>query len=539
MIRIFSNYIRLFSTLVLGIIIVPLTIAWLGDDAFGLLALLGANIGLARVFRQIIGQSLVRELAVAHHGGDDTMARLYPAICRVCLVAAVGTVVAFLLIIAAIPLLRMPDHYRPAAASFVLTVAVSSSVQVLLSPVLNMYLVLERFGSFSLWYVGERATTLVSVIVLGFVLTVRDPATGLLLHGVLQCVLTIAVYFAATWWLVRKDRRLRLTFRKPPPGAMKEVMGTFSWNSAVQVAMNLHEQVPPILLNLAFGPLSNAAWGIGFRLVAYIRMITSGMQFGSDAVSARLASGADPDLARRNLQRLTNVQTRLTALVSLPATAGVILYSFPILHLWVGRQLDSYTTVMSMSVTLTRVLALALAARAISDTWVLVLYGAGHVRGYARIIIAGGVIAPVVGGLLILVLPDPVSYLGPAISFTAAFAGLHFFGVPLVAARLLHLRARDLFLAVVRPLIATLLASGAGLGVLAVTGRLTDLGFSLTLTPEAGRAIDPLVMSLSVGCFCLVYAACAAFVLGPEEKTRLLGVLRKKLGSRTTHRGPT
>lgn len=530
-IRIFCNYARLFSTLLIGIAVVPLTIAWLGDDAFGLITLLGANIGLAAIVRQIIQQSLVRELGAAYHGGDAGMARLYPAICRISLYAALLSLGTFAIVAAALPVFKMPDEFRTAALWFVIAQGVQTAVLVLLAPVLNMYLVTERFVGFSVWFVGVRAANIISVLILGFVVTINDPPRGLLLHGLLWSGLSILGYLIAAAALIRKDRRLMLNFRRPQPGATREIMGTFSWNSGVQIAMNVHEQIPPMLLNLFLGTVANAAWGLGFRLVAYIRMVTTGMQFGSDAVSARLAAGEDKDLVRTRLQRLTDVQTRLTGLVSMPAGAGVLIYCFPILHLWVGRQVEDYDTIMGMGVVMARILSVALAARAISDTWVLVLYGAGYVRSYAPLIIAGGFIAPAAAIILMLTLPDDLRYIGPAVGFTLVFVGLHLVGVPIVAARCLQLSPWSLIRSVGRPFAATALASGAGLGVLAAGGRLGDLSFFSMPTRAAGAAIDPAWMLASIGVFGLVYAPLAyAFVIGPNERGRLTGVITRRLG---------
>jgi hypothetical protein len=533
MIRILCNYARLFSTLLIGIIVVPLTIAWLGDDAFGLIALLGANIGLANIVRQIIQQSLVRELAAAYHGGDTGMARLYPAICRISLVAAGLSVLTFGTVAAALPVFNMPDELRTAALWFVIAQGTQTAVMVALAPVLNMYIVSERFIGYSLWFVGVRASNIVSVLILGYAVTINDPPRGLLLHGLLWASLSITGYLIAAAAIILKDRRLMPTLRRPEPGATREVMGTFSWNSGVQIAMNVHEQIPPMLLNLFLGTAANAAWGLGFRLVAYIRMVTTGMQFGSDAVSARLAAGDDQDIARARLQRLTDVQTRLTGLVSMPAGAAVLVYCYPILHLWVGRQLDDYDTIMGMGVVMARILALALAARAISDTWVLVLYGAGFVRSYAPLIIAGGVIAPVTAVILMFTLPPDLRYVGPAVAFTLVFVGLHLVGVPILAARCLHLSPWNLIRSIGRPFLATAAAVGAGLGVLAVGGRLGDLSLLAMPTRAAGAAIDPAWMTASLAAYGLVYAPLAyAFVIGPNERSRITGIVARRLGRR-------
>ena len=531
--RILSNYARLFSTLLIGIAVVPLTIAWLGDDAFGLIAFLGANIGLAVMFRQIVNQSLVRELGSAYHAGDAALARSYPAIFRISLLAALLSALAFGVVILAMPLFNIPDEFRSAARWFVVSQGVQSVAVVFLAPVLNMYLVSERFIGYSIWYVGVRATNIVSVLVLGYVITIHDAPLGLLLHGVLWSSLSVLGFIIAAARMVRLDPRLMPTLRTPEEGAVREVLGTFSWNSGVQIAMNLHEQVPQFLLNLFIGTIANAAWGIGFRLVAYIRMVTVGMQFGSDAVSARLASGPDADLARSRLQRLVAQQTRLTGLVSIPAGVFVFLYCFPVLHLWVGPRLEDYDATMGMGVVMARVLSVALAARAVSDTWILVLYGAGFVRRYALLIMAGGLLAPTTAITLMLTLPDAWRFIGPAVGYGVAFIGLHLLGVPIIAARCLHLSAVGLVASMGRPLLATGVAAAAGLGVLAYAGRLGDLSMLAMPTIDAGRAIDPVWMLASIGVFGALYAPLAyAIVLDPQDRARIGGVLLRRLPGR-------
>ena len=87
-VRIFGNYTRLLLTLALGITVVPLTIRWLGDHAFGIISLLGAGLGLAATFSVIIQMSLVRELGHAYHADDETFKRHYATVCQIAIVCA-------------------------------------------------------------------------------------------------------------------------------------------------------------------------------------------------------------------------------------------------------------------------------------------------------------------------------------------------------------------------------------------------------------------------------------------------------------------
>jgi O-antigen/teichoic acid export membrane protein len=533
LIRIASNYIRLLSTLALGLIVVPLTISWLGDEAFGLIALLGANIGLASIFRQIIQQSLIRELGFAYHAGDETFRKNYRAICLLSLICAVLSLGSFTAVILLLPLLKIPEEFVNPAIWFIVGQGINTAAMILLAPMLNMYLVTERFIGYNIWFIGVRATNIISVIILGYMIGIQDPAQGLLLHGVLWSALGTLGFIIAAAYIYTKDHRLMINVRHVRRDALRDVFGTFSWNSAVQVAMNLHEQVPPLLLNVFVGPLANAAWGVGFRFVAYIRMATTGVQFGSDAVSARYAAGEDTEAARKQLQRLINIQTKLTTMVALPAGIIVFFYSWPLFHAWVGKSLRNYDEVMPLAVNITRIVSWAIAARAISDTWMIVLYGAGYVKDYAKWVVLGGVIAPVAATVLMFMLPVGLVPYAPPFMMTAVYVCIHFFGFPFVTAKCLHIAPMSLIFSIRKPLLASAVALGAALLVIELTAGMGMLGFGQAINEENAERIRwiPLVGSLAV--FVLTYAACSfAFVMTPNERARLTGTIASRMRRR-------
>ena len=527
MTRIISNYTRLLVTLGLGIIAVPLTIRWLGEDVFGIISLLGANIGIAAIFRQIIMMSLVRELASAYHTLDDEdFARSYATINIITVVCAGLTILTFALLLVFVPVFKISPQFVGPARWFVFGQGMMSSVSILLAPTFNMYLVKERFVEYNIWFVLNRAGNLIAVLLLGYALVIDDPARGLMLLGITWAGLSAFTAVSASLVMALGDRRLIPSIRGADRNAASQILSTFSWNTAVQVGMNVHEQIPPLLLNIFSGTLANAAWGIGFRFVAYIRMCTTGVQFGSDAVSARLASGEDSEKSRRNLQRLINIQTKLTAMIALPASIIVFTYGWPIFDVWVGHSLKEYDTVMTMAVYMSRILAVALASRAISDTWLIVLYGAGFVRSYAPWVFAGGIIAPLASLALMFTLPDHLVLYAPPVMFAAVLFFVHLLGLPIITGRCLNIRPMALLGSLTRPCIATLLALGCALVLLLIGGRLGDLGFWTPITPEHGRAIDWRWMLGSLGVFAAVYTlATFALVLDESERTRIKGML--------------
>lgn len=524
--RVIANYTRLLTTFVFGIIVVPLTIRWLGDDSFGIISLLGANIGLAGIFRQIIQMSLVRELGHGYHAADPSVFRKsYATICLITIICALLSVLSFTAVFLLIPVFRIPEAYLGAARWFVIGQGLYTLVLVLTAPLFNMYLVKERFIEYNFWYVMVRLGNLISVLLLGYAIVIDDPVRGLALHGMTWAGISSLALIIASSVMVYQEKRLIPTLRGADKDTRSQVVSTFSWNTGVQVAMNLHEQIPPVLLNLFGGTLANAAWGVGFRFVAYIRMCTTGIQFGSDAVSARLASGSDDEASRIKLQRLVGVQTKLTTVIALPAAVLIFFYGWPIFHVWVGHSVTDYDAVMPVAVNMSKILSVALLARAISETWLLILYGSGYVRQYAPWIFMGGIIAPVGSVILMLSVPDHLVVYMPPIMFAIVLSTVHLFGLPIIVAKCLHIRASALLSSLVRPVVVSVISIGAAALVLAMSNEIGTVGFKQEISRAGGDEINYYWVTLSMIVFAVMYSVLTYwFVLGDIEKARFTGL---------------
>jgi O-antigen/teichoic acid export membrane protein len=261
-------------------------------------------------------------------------------------------------------------------------------------------------------------------------------------------------------------------------------------------------------MNIAFGVVGNGVFEVAHRLVSYVRMTATGTSFGLDATSVRLSSDSAPHSTRGLLYHSTRIQS----LVALPAALIVILLAEPLLHLWIGRQLEDPAGTIPAAVIIVRVLAVAVMARAISEAWTLILYGAGYVRRYAPLVLAGGLTSPLLGGLLLVALPTGPDFYAPAIGYAVVMTGVHFFMLPAIGASCLSLRYADMFAPLLRSTIATAVCSP----LLIVPCALID---------------DWSLMKLGVTCgvFGAVYAiVCWFVVLSPAERKRFGGAALRR-----------
>lgn len=538
MVRIASNYIRLACTLMLGLALVPVLLRWLGETGFGVVALLGSSVGIANLFQVLIHRSLIRELGVAYHAETDEGFRDYVGMTWM-LAAATATLafLAFVLVAILLRFFQIPEELLGSARVFVLAQGAYSASYVLLSPTLTSYLVREQWVGHSVYFSLLRASNLGAALFLWLVIGV-DRASGLAWYGVLHASTAVLILVVASAIAIARDPRLRPRFRVSSElrrSEMKTLLKTFGWNTTVHLSLNLNDHAPAFILNLFFGPLGNAMWGVAFRLAMYIRMATTGMTFGSDAMSVRVSSDDDDTLRRAG--RLFASQGRLAAMVAMPGAAIVLLYAWPVFDLWIGRDLQSYDTIMPAAVLTVRILAIGLLGRAIAEGWMSVLYGAGFVHRYAPVMLTAGLITPLVGIAMIYLLPGTrgvtageafgISVVGPALALVAIFGGIYLLYLPRVAARCLHLPLRDSIGPLLRPVLLTAICCVVSLAAAGATDGFADLPTFSAVSEAGAERIRPLSLLIPVAVFSLVYAILAPkLVLEQRERDRLWGLTR-------------
>ena len=449
-IRVTTNYGRLMATLVIGLILVPLLFKWVGADGFGLIAAIGASSGLAAMFQDIMRQSMVRELGTVWYdmnapGHDDGAVqhfrRVYASAFVLCAAIALLTAGIFILFLwllsgAIWPFDTLPEEYRIAGQWILVADGISTCLLILLAPAYNMYVVTERFFENNLWFTLKRLTYLVSALVLFIVLGSDQVELSLKLYGVCVASLSMLILLVAVGRIMLGDARLRPKLGMADRRALREIIGTFGWNSAVVTAMNLHERIGVWIMLGAFGLWGSTVFSLSMRLVSYVRMLTLGMTFGLDAVSARLSTGENTVA----FQSVVRHSTRLIAYVSIPAAITVFLLAEPLLHLWVGRTVQESDTPLGLQVipataVLVKIMIIGMLSRAISEAWMKLLYGAGHIRQYAPLVLAGGIANPIIAYLLIQWMPESMSWTGAAISFGGVLFVVQLIILPLTNAR--------------------------------------------------------------------------------------------------------
>jgi O-antigen/teichoic acid export membrane protein len=520
-VRIAANYTRLLSNVVLGLVSVKILVGAAGNDGWALISTLGATTGIANLTEESVRRSMIRELGAALHSDDP---QAFPRTFNTAMLVSSGmslvTLASFGVIALCVALnaFTIPAALISAALWLVGFKAVESFFDVILSPIFNVYIASERMRAFNGWVMAQRLARLASALWLLWMIPKGTPVDQILkTYAWVGAALYIGVNVLACLTMVLfVDPRTRPRPWLARRAEMKGLVAVGKWNMAMTTAQNLHLRADQIITNIIFGLAFNAPFGFAMQLTSYVRMLTVGMTDGLDAATARITSKK----GEQSVRELIRHSTRLHAFVSIPTGIGLAILARPALDLWVGNNVQNRTVVIPQAALIMQIIVLGVTCRAISDGWIRILYGAGHIRSYAIPIVLWSIANPALAVALSHTLPAGIAPLGPAIAFSAVTLILSLVVVPVVGARCLGLTTAALVAPALRPALIAVIASP----ILFLADHLITTWNTFLL-----------------GAVCATYAAvvttaCIAFAMTRDERARFSSAILRRIRRRGPQR---
>ena len=514
-IRIASNYTRLLLTLMLGVFSVPILFRAVGTDGFGLISLIVGATGIVLIIVETVNSSLTYEVGKAWHSNDVEFREVYASANIVAAIVASATSLLFVGFYFALPLLSIDESLLDAARWMILLQMADNFVRVLTAAPNNFFMITERFVAQNIIMTLRRSAILIGALAALGVYGGQEQEKALVLFAIVQVSINNLVQFVAVAWAFLVDRRAIPRFSYASKPGMRRVFSTAKWNAAALGASTIQLQIDQLLMNLLFGLFGNAVFGLAQRLAAYVRMIVNGMSVGIDAVTVRLNSGGESELRIKDMLRHS---TRLHAVALMPAMLYLLLYSNQVFHVWIASSVENPEQTIPTAVVVVFVLLFGMGARAMSDNWTAILYGAGHVRKYAPLIVAGAALNPVLVLVFWKILPSEMSIVSPAAGFTTIMVLFHFVGIPMHVTRRLHVSWGDVYIPMLRPLI------------LAAVSLPVVLFFN---APAESWSIIRLLGSMAT--YGAVYVVmCVLFELSSAERNRIARAIRRQVIGRVS-----
>ena len=458
LIRITSNYARLLSTLVLGLFWAPLMLRGVQDDAFGLIAFLGTNAGLADRIRGVINRSMVRELGAAYHSDDpQDFLKAFNCALVVCMGVGVLTLLLHGALIAVLPLFPVSQGLLVAGCWFIVAKGIESFFTVVLAPIFSFYLIDERMPTYNFWLVAIRSANVLAAIFVVVFFPLTDASTAenitknVLVYGFLSAGIATLMLGIAVSRLVLSQSQFRPNTSLVSRSGIKDIVTVGGWNTTMVIATGTFLPATGMFMYGTLGSLGGRIFGIAMPLTFYVRMLATGMAAGLDAVSTRVSAGK----STVSLKQIMFQAARLNGFVIFPAMLFIVVLAEPIIQVWVGNQLKDPGDV-ALAADLIRGLAFGATAMGISDAWVTIMYGAGYIKRIAPMILIGLFACCAITPVALWMSPSQWDYLVPAICCSIALGATMLLGIAIVVSRAIESPLAKVFAPLARPFVVSL-----------------------------------------------------------------------------------
>jgi O-antigen/teichoic acid export membrane protein len=452
--RIASNLLRLAGTFFIGLILVRILLQ-LGSEAYAVIVLVTAGLGVGGVLREIVGTSVVPLLSTAYHRDEATFVLTYNSALPLCLMASILTALFFCGLSFLLAFARIPEHLLLPARCFLLCKGTEACMSVLLAPLFEMYIVTERSGAYNFWVFVDRAVDCVAALsAISLCSPVRSDQ-AIIVYGALSSALCIGNLFISVAVMLMLDRRL---FPRPASAnreSTQKLLRASLANSTIVLANSLYFRADALIMNLSFGLFGNLVFGIATQFAAYAWVLSMGLVKGVDAVAARIYahSGAN------GVCKLVRTATRMQASIAFPTCLMMAILAPVAMELWIGDRISDREAALPPIVLTVRLLCVGIIARSMGEPLLFILSGIRRVGLLAKIMFVAACLNPLLVILLANVLPQSYAYTAPALVYSFLYVAVCFVAIPCIVTLVLNLPAKDIVLAASRPLAASLLCT--------------------------------------------------------------------------------
>lgn len=258
-----------------------------------------------------------------------------------------------------------PD--RSAAVMIVYQLCVANMViGLIFTPFQSLTLSHERMGVYAIFSILDAMVKLAFVLVLPYL-----PIDKLV--GYMTCIFCIGLMLDACYFVYcrrnfEEARGLSLHFDLP---LIRQIIGYCSWNTLQVLTLMLHTQCIAVLVNIFFGTVMNAAYGIALQISNVLKNFVKSFTMAAVPQIMKCHSAGLHDETSRLIERSCRMAIILVVLIVIP-----MLVETPfILSIWLKQ-------IPPLTVTLVRVILLVALVDACSDLFTAAVGATGHIRNY-------------------------------------------------------------------------------------------------------------------------------------------------------------
>lgn len=257
-------------------------------------------------------------------------------------------------------------------------------IGLIFTPFQSLTLSHERMGVYALFSILDALVKLVFVLALPYL-----PIDKLV--GYMACIFGIGLMLDACYYCYcrRHFAEARGLSFKFDFSIIRQIIGYCSWNTLQVLTLMLHTQCIAILVNLFFGTVMNAAYGIALQISNVLKNFVKSFTMAAVPQIMKSYSAGQRDETSRLVERSCRMALVLVVLIVVP-----MLVETPfILSIWL-KQIPPFTVI------LVRVILLVALVDACSDLFTAAVGATGSIRNYNMATIVCGLLHALVTWML-------------------------------------------------------------------------------------------------------------------------------------------
>ena len=321
-------YVQKFSTAALALVTTPLLLRVLGVEDYGVYTLTIGFVGMLTFFTWSLSTATQRYIAVTL--GEKNFDKLSHILSSSFLIHFVYG----LLIMAVIQVinyyyvndfLTIPLHRKDSIHYILTFVAGISFFNIIAIPFMGSLRATEDFKTLAVLGVSESTIKLV----MAFLLLVL-PGDKLILFSGLMFLVSIFSFVAYFFRVVKVKNSIYTKFRYPDLQLIKEMLSFVSWSLLGAIAIMSRNQGVTVLLNIFFGVIANAAYGISQQINNALNILSLGVTSSMSPILMKAAGEKNYEKMLYMMRTMAKLSFFSISIFSIPA-----MFEMPyILELW-------------------------------------------------------------------------------------------------------------------------------------------------------------------------------------------------------------
>lgn len=434
--RVGSSYLRMAIGFAVGIILIRFLLKY-GEGVFAAFSLTASSIGVAEILKEAIRGASIPQLGLSYHSGDKRWFKsAFASSIVLSAIAGLFAVLVLGIFILSLNFFEIQPDLQAATAIFIATRMVLVFVSITLSPVINMLPITGRMVQYNFWLGVDRIVEVLALIVAAYSVQSGDGAGLLIAFGIFSMIAMCTASVAAACSGLKGSGVLPIGRTHFRATRIKEVLNSVGWQGAAVTSVTLYLRFDVFAVNILFGVAGTVVFSMAGQLAAYTKQITMGLVTGLDAVVSKKAASSDGG-GREELIALNYGTLQLQSLILLSMGVILLLHSEMVIHFLFGDRLSNPAVQVPVISHCFVFLMAGMIARGLSEGWMSILAGSDRIRDYARPVLLGALLNPVLVFLASGMLSAETGPIGISIIFMILNVIFHLIVVPRVTARFL------------------------------------------------------------------------------------------------------